>query len=165
MGPLAMMAIGTGVSALNKVLGFGGGKMYDPRKHKDELVMSPGDMAQLRGQGQRRIQESMAAPMASFRSWAAANKMPAGMVTSGLHGFASKAGRATADLDVSLEKERHNQLLNYHNMLMGSQNAQAQFQHGQFDFTPEIGSLTRAMMLYQSGMLTPEQGQQAELPK
>jgi len=155
MHPLAMIGASLGASALNKLVlsRIGGTKGFDPRKHADQFLMSPGEAGMLRNIGRRSIGEQTTAGLGAFKSSAAAENLPSAAVASGISRITGEGNKAVSSWDMGVERERHNRRLNYLRTLEDFENRMAERTAAGFNFTPEMGLLTRAIVLYKMGFL------------
>ena len=150
--PAGQAIAGTALSAVNKAL-LSGQKGFDPSRYQDQITLSPQTERGLRRMARRSISEQSTGALGSLKQYASANRLPAGAVASGIRGITGEASKAAGDIDVKIEEQKHNQMMNYLGLLQGYENRMADQRMAGLDFTQEIGMLTRAMMLYRSGML------------
>ena len=155
MGPLAMIGASLGASVLNKLVlsRIGGTKGFDPREHADQFLMSSGEAGMLRNIGRRSIGERTTAGLGAFKSSAAAENLPSTAVASGISRITGEGHKAVSSWDMGVERERYNRRMNYLRMLEDFENRQAERTAAGFNITPEMGMLTRAILLYKGGLL------------
>jgi|GEM_PF-2506081 len=156
MGPLTQIGVSLGASALNKIMGFGGGNRFNPNAHKQDYLLGAGEEAALRQSGTTAINNQFRSPLAQLRQHMAFNRLPTGAIVDAMHGMAQKQGESAANLETGIVREKGRRKLNYLNELKTAQNNEADQQFGRFDFTPEMGLLTKVIMLSNAGMLNPQ---------
>ena len=153
MGILTTMGASLGGSALNKALNALFIRGYQPEKHKDDYLMGPREEGMLRQIGRRGVSEQAASGLGAFKQYASANRLPVGAVQAGLSGIAGEAAEKSLGFEGDLTREKQRRKEHYLGALEASQNRRQDRLTEGFNFTGEIGSLTRAMLLYKAGLL------------
>lgn len=126
-------------------------QMYDPSKDKGDMMMSQKQAMGLRDMGRSNVMRGAEGAMGTWRSYGAANRLPAGAMASGLRGIAGEAASRLPAVDVAVEGERQRQAMGYYDLLHRAKNQQADVGEQGRDLTEGIGMLTKAYMMWKGG--------------
>lgn len=163
----AQLGIGAGMGLLNY---FTGRKdkvknpYENPAKYRDDLLMTPQNIAGIRNQANRNVNTQLMGTQAAIKQAGAANRMPAGAILSNLAGAQYQAARGAAEIEPQLAQQKQQSIMNYLQM-------QGQYNQGQIQANEAnqgnrelvgntLGSLAKLAILYNSGYFKNDDGNQ-----
>jgi len=156
LGQLAIAGIGTGLSALNKIIG---GKkispgMEDPEKYRDQIVISDADLAGTRLKAGRQATRAGATALNRLRGTVAAGGLPTGAAAGHIKGFQRATAEGVSNIEGDLQAQKHQSEVDFYNQKQRFAAAKEEANRAAqpLDLTPEIGLLTKSALLMSSGL-------------
>ena len=154
---LGTQAEGAAASVLNRLLGRKPKTgMVNPKKYKDDIVISDADLAGAKAQVGRTAQRTMQPAVSEMRRQFAFDRMPGGTLAGAMEKMGYRSGQAVTEAAPRfLDVQRQSQLdfRNLQNQYGIAREQARRLGASRYNLTPEIGSLTKTMMLYQAGLM------------